>query len=155
MKKILSKIVFWFLGRGFQVCAQKDSRVKEEVSSFKENMVVVLKICPLGPCMVLKKQQGKFKYIGSNEEKGDLAIYFKNINSAVNVLTGSESISMAYAEHRFLVKGEISKAMTLVRCLNILEGYLFPSFITSKIIQGKIEKQVSSFSIYTSILFCR
>lgn len=153
MKKVLASIIFWFLGRGFQACSAKDSKMKEEISVFDEGMIIMLKIYPKGPSMALKKQNGKIKYIGSNETSGDIIIYFKNMNAAIRVLTGRQSISEAYAQHKFLVKGEISQGMILVRCLNILEGYLFPSFITSKILSDKPKKEVSSFNIFFSILF--
>lgn len=155
MKKLLCKIVFCFLGKGFQECSVKDSRIKQEVSAFKDGMVILLKICPLGPCMVLKKENGKIKYMGQQDMDGDISIYFKNTNSAVRILSGRQSISEAYAQHRFLVKGEISQGMILVRCLNIIEGYLFPAFISTKLLGKKPQKEVSSMGIYSSIIFSK
>ena len=65
----------------------------------------------------------------------DLEITFKSIDVAFLMFTGRLGVSKAYAEHRFTLKGEIGKAMSLVRCIDIVEAYLFPKFITKNILK--------------------
>ena len=44
-------------------------------------------------------------------------------------------VAQAYAEHRFLLKGDIKDAMSFVRVIDRTEGYLFPKFITKGILK--------------------
>lgn len=144
----MSKIVLWFLGRGFQVCAQLDSNVKAEVAEWKDNYSVLIKVQANGPCLVMKKKNNMLCYCGKSEIDADLSIYFKNIEAALLVLMGRIGIGQAFAEHRFVVKGDIMESMSLVRCLNIVEAYLFPNFITKKILKRVPRKETSSIHIY-------
>lgn len=148
LKKQIAKIILWFLGRGFQVCAKLDSSVKEEVDEWRDNYSVLIKIEGNGPCLVMKKNNNVLRYCGKREIDADLSIYFKNIEAALLVLTGRIGIGQAFAEHRFVVKGDIMDSMSLVRCLNIVEAYLFPNFIVKKILKKVPKKETSSIHVY-------
>lgn len=151
-KRFTAKLILWFLGRGLQSCTVLDDNVREEMQYFKEGTSILLKIEPSGPCMLLSKENGKLKFIGLKEAHADLAIYFKNIEGAIAVLTGKSSIAQSYAEHRFVMKGNVASGMCLVRCLCILESYLFPEFITKKILKPSPVKSTNSLRIYISAL---
>ena len=45
VKKFISKIVLFFLYRGFKVLYKKDSRVKKELDDLEEGFVLELKAC--------------------------------------------------------------------------------------------------------------
>lgn len=152
-KKLLSKIVLWFLGRGFEVLAKVDNRVREEVSEWKEGTSVKLKVNPNGPSMFVRKTGGKIKYLGNKDSDADISINFKNIEGAVQLLTGQTGIHNAFAEHRFTVKGDIFFVMSVVRCMYIVEAYLFPKFIAKKVLKEIPKKRVSSISIYLKVIF--
>lgn len=153
-KKSTAKLILWFLGRGLQSCSVLDDNVKKEIQCFEEKTSILLKIEPSGPCMLLSKENSKLKFVGLKEvHDADLAIYFKNIEGAIAVLTGKISIAQSYAEHRFVMKGNVASGMCLVRCLCILESYLFPKFIVKKILKPVPVKNTSSFRIYISALF--
>ena len=61
---------------------------------------------------------------------------------------GKLGVSKAYAEHRFTLKGEISKAMVLVRCIDIVESYLFPKIITKGILIYQPKKSIGIVRTY-------
>lgn len=150
----LAKIIFEFLGKGFVGAAYFDSKVMKEVSEWEELTTVVLKVEPFGPCMVVQKKEGKLHYKGRKEpNKAHLVIAFKNIEAAILVLTGKIGISQAYAEHRMMIKGDIAFGMSVVRCMYIVEAYLFPNFINRKILKKIPEKRTSTFKIYRSAIF--
>jgi len=150
----VAKFIFWFLGRGFQAVARLDSHLQKEVAGWNEGLIIMLKIDAHGPCMVLEKKNGKLVYIGSKEVDPDFGVYFKNIEVALLVLTGRMGIAQAYAEHRFYMKGDIMAfGMSLVRCLYAVEAYLFPGFITKKIIKKMPAKSTNSFRVYIGTLF--
>lgn len=148
LKKQLAKIILWFLGRGFQVCAKLDSSVKGEVDEWRDNYSLLIKVEGNGPCLVMKKKNNLLYYCGKSEIDADLSIYFKNIEAALLVLMGRIGIGQAFAEHRFVVKGDIMESMSLVRCLNIVETYLFPNFIVKKILRKVPEKETNSVHVY-------
>lgn len=153
-KKSVCSFIFRFLGKGFSACAKYDSRVKAEIDSLPEGFTIVLGIAPSGPYMSMKKQDNKLKYTGLTEDKSaGLIISFKNIEAAFLVLTGRIGIDQAYAEHRFTLKGDIAYGMTVVRCMHLVENYLFPKFITKKILKRMPQKEVSSFRIYMAAIF--
>ena len=151
-EKFTAKLILWFLGRGLQACTILDSNVKNEIECFKEGTSILLKIEPSGPCMLLSKENNKLKFKGLKEAPADLAIYFKNIEGAILVLTGKIGIAQSYAEHRFVMKGNVASGMCLVRCLCTLESYLFPKFISKKILKSVPVKSTNSFRIYISTL---
>jgi hypothetical protein len=148
LKKQIAQIVLWFLGRGFQACAQLDSTVKAEVAQWRDDYSVLIKVEANGPCLVMKKKNNMLCYYGKSEIDADLSIYFKNIEAALLVLTGRIGIAQAFAEHRFVVKGDIMESMSLVRCLNIVEAYLFPNFILKNILKKIPKKETSSVHVY-------
>ena len=126
IKKYISKIVLFFLFRGFKVTCKYDDVVKKE-----DGKLVKLKIA----------------------EKLDLEITFKSIDAAFLMFTGRLGVSKAYAEHRFTLKGEIGKAMSLVRCIDVVEAYLFPKLITKNILKEIPKKSMGLARCYGKVLF--
>ena len=102
LKETISKIVLFFLYRGINIVKKVDEEVLKEIASWNENIII-------------KKQQDKIIRI-KEANKYDIEIIFKSLDAAFLVLTAREGISKAYAEHRFILKGDITKAMSLVKC---------------------------------------
>lgn len=152
-KEFTAKLVLWFLGRALEACTVLDENVKHEVEVFEEGSSILLKVQPSGPCIVMMKVNNKLKFMGTEEVSADLSIYFKNIEAANLALTGKKSIAQAYAEHRFMLKGNIALGMCLVRCICTVESYLFPKFMYKKLSKTDAKKTTTSFRIYTSTLF--
>lgn len=152
-KTFLIRVIFWFLGRGFQSVASFDRAAANEIGSLNDSMYILLKVEPKGPCLVMQKRDGKLHFAGTRvPERVDMAIYFKNIEAAFMVVTGGIGIAQAYAEHRFTLKGDIFMTMPLVRALNITEAYLFPGFMAKKLMKRIPERSNSKFSIYMATI---
>jgi hypothetical protein len=153
-KVFIVKVVFWFLGRAFQAAAKHDSYVKDEIENWPEGSKLLLKTESNGPCLVMAKKDGKLKYAGGKECSAEFAVYFKNIEAALLVLTGRLGIADAYAQHRFGMEGDImAYGMPFVRCIYIVEYYLFPKFMTRKILKRMPKRGTNSFIIYMGTLF--
>jgi len=154
MKRLLAKIILWFLGRGLEAAAKLDPVVKKEINSWKDSSVIIISINDFGPTLGLIKEKDRLKAVKVKELKNpELAIYFKNIEAALLVLTGQTGIARAFSEHRFSVRGDIGFSMSFVRVLYIVESYLFPKFITNKILKQQPKKGSTRFRIYLSVLF--
>ena len=82
----------------------------------------------------------------------DVDIRFKDLGFAFSVLTGRTGIAESFSKHMMYVNGDFSKIMSLVRCMEQAERYLFPPFITRRILKSLLPKSISSLHLYISIL---
>ena len=150
-KETICKIVLFFLYRGFKILYQYDRTVKEEIKEWEDDFTIQIQLNPNGSNLYLRKNPK-----GITKEKKvsnpDIVICFKSIDSAFLVFIGMIGISQAYAQHRFTLKGEIEKAMSLVRCIDTIEAYLFPKFITKKILKQIPKKEMKIVKTYIRIL---
>jgi hypothetical protein len=155
LKRILASVILWFLGRGFQAAAYVDEYVKDEVRRWEDGTTIVIGVAPCGPYMSIRKQGTRLRFLGNvNTPDADIIIMFNNIEAALLILTGQIGIDRAYAEHRFSIKGDLcSIGMPMVRCLYIVESYLFPNFINKKILKRPPERSSSKFTVYFHTIF--
>lgn len=134
-KTIVCKVVMVILGRAFQVFSKHDHEILREVSAWPEGFILELNVLPLGPKLLLSKEDGKIKAVGKIEKKTDLSVNFKNIESAFLILTPLMGVPQGFAEHRFIVIGDVAKAMAFTRCLNRILAYLYPDFLCKNLMR--------------------
>jgi len=133
--RVLAKVVFAVMGRGLVACARIDPRVRAEALSWPEGTTITLAILPGHPSVTVRKLNGRLRSLGSKGAGGStLLVTFKSADAAVPVLLGMKSILQSFAEHRATVRGDLGLAMSLVRCLHIVEGYLYPDIINRRIL---------------------
>jgi len=147
------RAALWFLGRAFAAAASLDPRVAGEVTGWAEGLTVLLEVEPYGPYLALGKRDGSLHLLRRRPDPADLAIYFKNPAGAWRVLSGQIGIAPAYAEHRFCLAGDIAMGMSLVRCLNLVEAYLFPPVLSNRILKRPPQLRRSRLRIYTAAIF--
>ncbi|NLB88911.1 MAG: hypothetical protein GX790_06750 [Syntrophomonadaceae bacterium] len=153
-KLVITKILLFFLGRGFQTIAKIDPEVAKEINTWDDNFTIMFEILPDGPYMSLAKQNNQLKYLGFKKVDAHLTIGFKNLEAAFLIFTAQKSTPIGYAEHRLYVKGDLALAMSLIRCLNIVQFYLFPGFIAKKILKRMPSMSIKKFGIrlYTYLI---
>ena len=152
MKKLIARIVLFFLYRGFKVVYKIEHKVKNEIDNWKDGFGIKIITCINGPTLYIKKENGKLIRVKNKEEKASIEIVFKNFESAFLLLTGRMGISKAYAQHRFLLKGNIMDAMSFVRCTDIVESYLFPKIITKRILKEVTKRKLNIFWVYIRVV---
>lgn len=138
LKTTVVKVVFFVLGKSLQSATRHDKTLQAEVESWPQDMMVVFKVAPHTPRMAFAKTGlNRLQYKGSNiaDEEADLLIAFKNLESAFMMLTAQIGTPRAYTEHRIAVRGDLVYGLSVIRCLNIVERYLFPSFIARRILR--------------------
>ncbi len=149
---LVSGIVLFILGRGLSAASRLDSDVRREVNQWPEGFSFKMTIWPNGPSMAVRKVNGYLKSYKSPFAEEDVIIYFRNVDSAFLTFTAQISTPMAYAEHRIFAKGDLSMVMSFVRCLDVLEGHLFPRIINRLILRRKprmgLKKQLVRLYIY-------
>ena len=151
LKETISKIVLFFLYRGINIVKKVDEEVLKEIASWNENIIIKIATYENGPSLIIKKQQDKIIRI-KEANKYDIEIIFKSLDAAFLVLTAREGISKAYAEHRFILKGDITKAMSLVRCIDIVETYLFPKVIAKNLVKTIKKIKISKLVTYLRVI---
>lgn len=151
-KRLLAGIVFWVMGRGLVTCARLDSRVRDEVARWPEGTVVTLLMWPGTPKTSVRKADGRLIALGSRDIEPTLLVSFKSVAASVPVLLGMKGVLQAFAEHRATVRGDLALAMSLVRCLHIVEGYLFPDIMTRRILPRPATRQTGHLRAYVGLL---
>ena len=154
IKEGISKIILFFLYRGLNIIYKYDETLKKEIDSLNYNYKIKLQLSSNCYSLNLVKDKYGFKKIRNkrNIDDSDLEICFKNIDIAFLVLIGNIGISDAYAMHSFTLKGSINEGLKIVRCIEIVEAYLFPKFITKKILKEVPKRKMNILSTYIHIL---
>lgn len=151
IKVFISRIVLFFLYRGFKIINKVEPKVYKETANWKEGYTIKIQTCINGPSLLLEKKHDSIVKL-KQEQTCDLEIIFKNLDTAFLLLTGRLGIAKAYCEHRFLLKGNIIEAMSLVRCLDIVETYLFPKFIAKHLVKKIEPLQISKMITYLRVI---
>lgn len=146
-KAFFEKVILFFLYRGMKVLFRYDTRIHKEISSWPIGMTIVLSACEKGPKLCLRRVSWGIVRV-SDIDNPDVLISFKSIEGAFLVFSGQIGTSAAYAQHRFLVKGDIAEVMSIVRCIDLTEAYLFPRIMTKRILRRVPEKQIGSIRVY-------
>lgn len=142
-------VVFFFLGRAFQVLSRRDPIIREEIQSWKQGFTLKMQVRPLEPSVILARKGDRIEALKPNgAPRADMSVQFRSLDAAFLVMSGQIGIAQAYAQHRFSLKGSIADCMVLVRCVDIIEGYLFPKFIARKILKQFPKKECSTVSVY-------
>ena len=134
LKKALAWLVMFILGRAFQSASRWDPTVRHEAARWPEGFKVLMKV-PKGPAMALVKEKGRIKYKGSRVDHPDLTITYKNIEGAFMIFTTQMGAEVGFAQHRMSVKGDLAKAMSFIRCVKMLQDYLFPPFLSKRVLK--------------------
>lgn len=152
LKRAVCAVVLFVLRRALDVLGRRDSRVRRELSSLGEGFVLRLTTGEGGPQLCVRLEGGRVRRAGA-EDAADVTIALKNLDAAFLLLTGTIGVAQAYAQHRFTLRGDITKTMPVVRCVDIAEGYLFPWVWAGRILRRRPGKEMSSVGLYLRV-FC-
>lgn len=152
IKKGTEAIVLSVLYGGLFELYKRDSRIQKEIDSWKHGMTYCLQCQKNGPSLYIRKNSRGLERLDPGVQTAfDTCFQFKSIDSAFLVLTGQLGISGAYAAHGFTMKGDIGTAMSFARSVDLVEAYLFPGFISGKILKEIPEKEMSAVVLYLRI----
>ncbi len=151
-RKALAAVVFAVLGRGLIASARLDERVRSEVRGWPDGTVVTLRIAPFGPQVSWRVAGGVLEHLGGGEADSDLLVTFKSVDDALPIVLGMQGVLAAFAEHRVTVRGDLAIAMSLVRCIHIVEGYLYPDVMTRRILPHPAERRAGHLRAYSQLV---
>lgn len=146
----LCYLIMFFLFRSLKVLGLKDERARAYFASLPENLVIRINFNLKGEGLCIVKQGGKLSLSGSQD--ADIVITFKSSKISLRVFTGLKGIGEAYSEHRFTLSGSIEDTLVIVRMIELAEGYLFPRFMTRRILRHVPEKEFGSLTLYRKVL---
>jgi hypothetical protein len=152
LKRLLAGIVFVVMGRGLVACARFDDRVRRDVAAWPEGTVVTLAIDPRGPRTSVRKLGGRLEALGGRDVAPTLRVTFKNVDGALPVLLGMKGVVQSFAEHRATLSGDVALGISLVRCLHVVEGYLFPDLMTRRILPRPATRQAGHLRAYAGLV---
>ncbi len=146
------RIVLEVLYRSFRVLYRKDSRVRKEIDGWADDLTLKL-VCGFGGAVLVVRHDREHGIVKlKRAQKADITMRFKSVEGAFQVLSGQKSVADAYAEHLFFLEGDIFQTMSFVRCVEYLEGYLFPGFMSRRILKELPGKQIPALEVYALAL---
>ena len=129
----LVDIVLTVIGVAFEEVSRRVPELKGEIAAWDDGRRCAMGVLPKGPYITLEKRGNRIRYLGKGLKAPDVTFLFKNLDSAVLVLTAQMSAHQAMAECRIILDGRISCGMEMNRALAVVETYLFPQFILERI----------------------
>lgn len=78
-------------------------------------------------------------------------LHIKSLSLAFRLFTGQMGLAQAYAYHAFSLAGDIADVMKLARMVNLVEAYLFPRFITRRILTDVPPLRTSPLKVYAKM----
>lgn len=162
LKRKVVKLILSVLGQGIRVCRNFDEEVRAEFDLLPENFVLIIGIWGSRHPLILQNRKDGVHRIHESvsslvkklsvpqvisrrvsleqpQETRMLEIRFKSVETAWRMVTAKVSSSQAYARHDLLIKGEITKAMQMLRCIERVESYLFPRGIAKRVLPPQLK----------------
>ena len=131
-KKAVVETSLLALGVAFEMVSKRSAEFKSEIADWEEGRIFSLGVLPDGPAISLKKEGDRVRYLGKGHKGSKLKLLFKNIDSALLLVTGRMGAHTAYAQHRSILHGNIVQAVQVSRAMSIVQSYLAPGFALKK-----------------------
>ena len=153
--KAFSAVILHFLFHGLNVLYRKDERVRSEVDEWEDGFSWGIGMGAGAPALYMRKTENGLLRLSGREtgpEETDLMIRFKSVDAAFQVMSGQVGVAGSYARHGFALKGDIARAMSVVRCMDLAEAYLFPKVISGRILKEVPGKRMGLLHTYLEVL---
>lgn len=139
------------VGRSLVMASHVDPVIQDEIRELPEQLIIMMSVygTPLGFGIQVQSVLmddgthakrlvwlGNLKDMDQIQDAKTLNIYFKHLRFAYQILSFQESTATGFANNRMVVDGDVSLAVTLVRCLNRLESVILPKVLARKAIKA-------------------
>lgn len=158
-RRLYVELMFQVMGRALQAVSEVDQDVQSETKVLPDGFLFEMMVMPEGSRLIVEHiGNGRLHYHGDSAPRPvDLSIQFKHVAHAFLVLSFQEKTSVAFANDRMLVDGDISYAIRMTRVLNRLEAFILPRLIASRAVKeypanlNLPEKILSAARIYLKV----
>lgn len=132
---------------------RRDDRVRTELERLPEGMGYAVESGYKSPALYVRWQGGKLCRTAEPQTRPGLHcdLRMKNLPVTFRFCTGQMGVAQAYAAHAFTIRGDVADVMRLARLINLTEAYLFPPFITRRIMTDRPRLQVNPLRVYGAI----
>lgn len=136
-RRLYVELMFQVMGNALQAISEIDEDVQSEARALPEGFLFEMMVMPHGASLVIEHLgNGRFRYHGSEAPRPvNLSIQFKHIAHAFLVLSFQEKTSVAFANDRMLVDGDIGYAVRMTRILNRLEAFILPRLLARRAVK--------------------
>lgn len=153
LKQFVTGVGFKLLGKGLASCSKIEKAVQKEIEFYEDGFIIELKVFNTNTKVAIEKAEDNFKYLGNKYRSiPDLSIIFKSYEAALLLVLGQIGVYEGYAQHRFIVKGDLIASMPFIRILYYVESYLFPKFISKNILKEMPELSSPRIKAYLRLL---
>lgn len=153
LKQFVTGVGFKLLGKGLASCSKIEKAVQKEIEFYEDGFIIELKVFNTNTKVAIEKAGDNFKYLGNKyRSTPDLSIIFKSYEAALLLVLGQIGVYEGYAQHRFIVKGDLIASMPFIRILYYVEAYLFPKFISKNILKEMPELSSPRIKAYLRLL---
>ena len=135
LKRALIHVGFYALGRGAQSVSRFSKVLKKEIAAWPDGYTIALKVNPNGPELWLQVYDRRLIRVKPKGNTPGLIVVFKTVNTGFRIITTLTSVPTAFTQNRIMVYGDTAQSMVLIRILNIVQSYLFPSILSKRILK--------------------
>ena len=158
MEKIIIKIGLWAIGKALQTGSKLDKDIKKDLHFLPEGFTIALQVYPDIATITWRKVGNRIKFIGNEKvEKTNLKVIIKSKKAALRMILAQAGIAKSYAQRRIAIEGNTVYAMVLTRMLDKTEAYLFPRFLSKKLLKEvprfRVKEYLNNLLIYLSLPF--
>ncbi|MGO1462706.1 MAG: hypothetical protein ACTHYN_06250 [Marinobacter sp.] len=158
-RRLYVELMFQVMGRALQAVSEVDREVRQETWTLPEGFLFEMMVMPDGPKLIVEHVgEGRLSYHGKRPPSPvDVSIQFKHVTHAFLVLSFQEKTSIAFANDRMLVDGDVSYAVRMTRVLNRLESFILPKVVAKRAVKEYPEnlhlpeKLINAAQIYLKI----
>ncbi len=120
------------LGATFELVSKYSPELQAELATWEDERSVCMGVLPDGPNMTFVHEAGRIRFSGMVNENPDVAMFFKNVESAVMTFTGQMGAHTASIQKRVVVHGNVTHAMQAMRAMSMVQKFLLPGPILNK-----------------------
>lgn len=128
-KSFVARAALVALGVAFEDLSKRSEEMRREIADWEDGHTFALGVLPRGPSIAVRKEADRLIYLGQGEHDASLKILFRNVDSALLVLTGMLPAHTAFAERRAIVHGALDQAMQANRAMALVVKFLFPGIM--------------------------
>jgi hypothetical protein len=108
-----------------------DAEIERELAGMPDGIVIGFSVLGSSVAMRLRYRNGRLERMPAGHPP-DLDIIFKHITHAFMVLSFQETTPQAFANQRFITRGDAALSMRFTRCLNRMQLVTLPGLLTKR-----------------------
>ncbi len=144
------RIVLRVLYAALVALRSRDSRARREFERLPEGAAYSVLAAASGPQLHVQWSGGHLRRL-REPAAGACVLRIKSMKLAFSMFTGRMGLAQAYAQHAFTLQGDIADVMRLARLINLVEAYLFPAWMTRRMMTDVPRRECSPLLLYGAV----